>query len=55
MRAEMEFKDKEKGRSFFHKLTQLHKDWNRSEMQSDEFKKLEGELRDMVAEVSGNA
>jgi V/A-type H+-transporting ATPase subunit A len=55
MKADMTFNDKEKARSFFHKLTQLHKDWNRSEMQSEEFKKLEGQLRDMVAEVSDNA
>ena len=55
MKANMIFDDKEKARSFFHKLTQLHKDWNRSEMQSEEFKKLEGQLRDMVAEVSDNA
>ncbi len=53
--AEMKFEDKEKGRNFFHKLTQLHKDWNRSEMGSDEFKKLEEQLRGMVAEVSTDA
>ena len=55
LRSDMNFEDKEKGRGFFHKLTQLHKDWNRSEMQSDEFKKLEDQLRAMVAEVSSNA
>jgi len=55
LRADMTFKEKEEGRSFFHKLTQVHKDWNRSEMQSEEFKKIEEQLRSMVAEVSGNA
>jgi len=51
----MVFKEKEEGRSFFHKLTQVHKDWNRADMQSEKFKKLEEQLRSMVAEVSSNA
>jgi V/A-type H+-transporting ATPase subunit A len=55
LKADLQFDDKETGRSFFHKLTQLHKDWNRTEMQSEEFKKLEEQLRNMVAEVSSNA
>ena len=55
MRTQMTFADKDKARNFFHRLTQLHKDWNLSEMQSDEFKTLEVQLRDMVAEVANNA
>ena len=55
LKAELTFKDKEIGRNFFHKLTQLHKDCNRTEMQSDEFKQLEKQLREMVAEVTTDA
>jgi V/A-type H+-transporting ATPase subunit A len=55
LRTNMTFEEKEDGRTFFHKLTQLHKDWNRAEMDSDEFKKLEQQLRDMVAEVAHHA
>lgn len=55
LKAELTFEDKEKGRSFFHKLTQIHKDWNRTEMLGDEFKKHEKQLRDMIAEVTTDA
>jgi V/A-type H+/Na+-transporting ATPase subunit A len=55
MKTQMKFEDKEKGRHFFHRLTQLHKDWNLVDMQSDEFTKLEGQLRDLVAEVASHA
>ncbi len=55
LRAGISFADKESGRTFFHKLTQLHKDWNRTELDSDEFNKIEGQLREMVAEVASHA
>jgi len=55
LKTPMRFEDKEEGRTFFHRLTQLHKDWNLSDMQSEEFKKIEGQLREMVAEVDGHA
>ncbi len=55
LRTPMSFEDKETGRRFFHKLTQQHKDWNLADMQSEGFKKLEQQLRDMVAEVASNA
>ncbi len=55
MQTRMTFEDKEKGRSFFHKLTQMHKDWNLIDMQNDEFTKTEGCLRDMVAKVASHA
>ena len=55
LRAPLTFDDKEGARHFFHKLTQLHKDWNRAEMQSDGFKKLQAELQDMVEKVAANA
>ena len=55
LRTEMKFTDKEEGRRFFHRLTQLHKDWNLADMQSEEFKQLEGQLRDIVSEVASHA
>lgn len=54
MKTKMTFDDKEKGRNFFHRLNQLHKDWNLADMQNEDFSKLEGQLRDMVAEVASN-
>lgn len=55
LRAPMRFKEKDEGRHFFHKLTQLYKDWNRVKMQDVKFKALEDELRAMVAEVTHDA
>ncbi len=52
LRTEMDFKDKEEARHFFHQLTQLHKDWNRSSMGDAEFTTIEEKLRNLVAEVS---
>ncbi len=53
--APMQFKDKEEARSFFHQLTQTARDWNRADMDSEEFGQLQARLEQMVAEVSGNA
>jgi len=55
MRADMRFKEKDEARRFFHKLTQLHKDWNGVPMLDGKFKALEEQLRAMVAEVTNNA
>jgi V/A-type H+-transporting ATPase subunit A len=43
------FENKEDGRRFFHRLTQLTKDWNRLEMDSADFGKLQGEIEDIVS------
>lgn len=55
LRAAMHFKEKDEARSFFHKLTQLHKDWNRIDMKDEKFKTLEDELRAIVAKVAHHA
>ena len=55
LKTPMSFEDKEAGRRLFHRLTQLHKDWNLADMQDEEFKKLEGQLRDIVSEVANHA
>lgn len=49
------FQEKEEARSFFLKLTQITKDWNRVEFKSPEFKKLEEDIFNSVAEVSVHA
>jgi len=51
LRSEMEFKDKEAARRFFQRLTQGAKDWNRAAMDTDDFKKLESQMDEMLAEV----
>jgi V/A-type H+/Na+-transporting ATPase subunit A len=55
LEARMAFDTKDTARSFFQRLTQTFRDWNRAEMESDEFKSLEKRLTDMVAEVSPDA
>ena len=55
LRTPMRFAEKDDARHFFHKLTQLHKDWNRLDMKDDKFKTLEDELRAVVAEVANDA
>jgi len=53
--ARMVFKEKDDARTFFHELTQITKDWNRVDMNADEFKTLQEKLEQRVAEVSDNA
>ncbi len=53
--AEFEFADKDAARSFFHTLTQLTKDWNRAEMQGDEFAVVEARLDGLLAEAARDA
>jgi V/A-type H+-transporting ATPase subunit A len=55
LRTSMRFNEKDDARRFFHKLTQIHKDWNRVGMQDAKFKALEEELRAMTAEVTKDA
>lgn len=55
LRTTMNFHDKESARRFFHQLTQTTKDWNRVEMDSDQFKKLQAKIEQMVSEVAVNA
>ncbi|NLO24124.1 MAG: V-type ATP synthase subunit A [Fibrobacter sp.] len=51
----LSFKNKEEARSFFLKLTQITKDWNRVEFESSEFKELEAQVFKSVLEVSIHA
>ena len=50
----MSFTDKDSARAFFLKLTQTTKDWNRVAFDSEEFKNLEKQISDSVAEVAKN-
>ena len=47
--APLTFESKEDGRRFFHRLTQMTKDWNRIEMDSEDFGKVQRELEELVA------
>ncbi|MCX7590571.1 MAG: V-type ATP synthase subunit A, partial [Kiritimatiellae bacterium] len=55
MEARMNFPNKEEARAFFHRLTQLTKDWNRTHADTDEFVRLQEKIEGMVAEVSRDA
>ncbi|MDP6490826.1 MAG: V-type ATP synthase subunit A [Kiritimatiellia bacterium] len=55
LQADLSFKDKTTARSFFHQLTQTTRDWNRAEMESQEFKDIQARLEKMVSEVTVNA
>lgn len=55
MDTKMEFADKDKARSFFHKLTQMSRDWNMVEQSSKKFKEYEEKIDKMVAEVTSYA
>jgi V/A-type H+/Na+-transporting ATPase subunit A len=52
LRSHLNFNEKEDARRFFHRLTQLTKDWNRVDMQDEEFKKIEASIDSMLSEVS---
>ncbi len=51
---QMNFKEKADARTFFQTLTQISKDWNRVTEESDEFKKLESQIQQMLTEVTAN-
>ena len=55
LEASLKFDDKTTARSFFHQLTQTTRDWNRADMESQDFKDLQGRLEQMVSEVTVNA
>ena len=54
LKTPMEFADKDSARGFFLKLTQATKDWNRVAFDSNEFKSLEEQIFNSVAEVTKN-
>jgi V/A-type H+-transporting ATPase subunit A len=51
----MSFDDKDGARRFFQRLTQTTRDWNRLEQQSTEFRQIEQQIEQMLAEVSDYA
>lgn len=55
LKTPMTFKEKDEARGFFLSLTQVTKDWNRVEFDSDEFKNIESQIFNSVAEVTKNA
>jgi len=55
LKTPISFKVKDTARSFFLKLTQSTKDWNRSEYKSKEFAELESQIFNAVAEVTVHA
>ena len=55
LEAKLSFDSKEAGRRFFHRLTQATKDWNRIEMDADDFKTQQTKIETMLAEVTDNA
>lgn len=52
--TDMNFSDKDTARRFFHKITQLTKDWNRIEMSTEDFRKLETQLLTLASEAKNN-
>lgn len=57
LKTKMKFADKDAARQFFSRLTQTTKDWNRADMQTaqQEFRRLEGQIEQMLAEVTDHA
>ena len=55
LNASLSFENKDSARRWFHQLTQTTRDWNRVEMDTEEFKKLQAGVERMVAEVSRDA
>ncbi len=50
--ADFKFKDKEGARGFFHEIRQIFRNWNSAPRESEDFKKLEADLRQKVKETS---
>lgn len=55
LKTSMSFDEKDVARTFFLKLTQVTKDWNRVAMDSQEFKEIEANITASVKEVATNA
>lgn len=55
LKTPMSFDEKDVARTFFLKLTQVTKDWNRVAMDSQEFKEIEANITASVKEVATNA
>jgi V/A-type H+-transporting ATPase subunit A len=55
LREEMKFEDKAAARRFFHQLTQITKDWNRAEQETEDFKSLQAKIEQMTFGTADNA
>jgi len=55
LETDMVFDDKAAARVFFQRLTQTTKDWNRTALDSDEFKTLEQHIAKMIEEIRRGA
>ena len=53
--ADLDFEDKDAARRFFQTLTQVTKDWNRAPMDTEEFRRIEERIREMLEEVARRA
>ena len=52
LETEMDFPDKNEARTFFQRLVQTTRDWNRAAMDTDEFTELEAKVRGLVSEAA---
>lgn len=55
LKTKMTFESQDEARSFFQKLTQICRDWNETEFESEDFKAKEEQMNKMLAEVSDYA
>jgi V/A-type H+-transporting ATPase subunit A len=53
--ATLQFPDQESARGFFHKITQSTREWNRQELGSPEFRRLQAALEKMIEETTLHA
>ncbi len=54
LRAPLRFADKDAARSFFQRLSQATRDWNRMEMKSDSFRDQEAKIQALITEAGGH-
>jgi V/A-type H+-transporting ATPase subunit A len=55
LRTKLRFDDKDGARRFFQRLTQTTKDWNRADQRAAEFSLIEGQIEQMLIEVTDYA
>ena len=55
LRTRLKFENKEAARAFFQKLTQATRDWNNAAFESDEFKKQQERINELLVEVTDYA
>ena len=55
LNAQLKFETKDDARGWFHRLTRVTRDWNRVDMEAEEFKTAEEEIAKMLEEVADYA